>query len=71
MTDRHFPLPVESYQTDLPPVRAWIRGILCSLAQPPAQLPLYIHCHSGRDQTGVVVAALLKAHPCRDSVDDA
>jgi protein-tyrosine phosphatase len=66
----HHPRPntAECYQTDLPPVRAWIRGILCSLAQPPAQLPLYIHCHSGRDRTGVVVAALLKIADVPDDI---
>lgn len=58
----HHPRPnsSECYRTAERDTRNWLRVIVRSLAEPPVYLPLYIHCHSGRDRTGVVVAALLK-----------
>jgi protein-tyrosine phosphatase len=58
----HHPRPdtSECYQTLERGTKNWLRAIVRSLAEPPADLPLYIHCHSGRDRTGVVVAALLR-----------
>jgi protein-tyrosine phosphatase len=58
----HHPRPdtSECYQTSERGTRNWLRAIVRSLAEPPVNLPLYVHCHSGRDRTGVVVAALLK-----------
>ena len=66
----HHPRPdtAECYQTGTKGVRAWLRGILRSLAEPPAMAPLYVHCHSGLDRTGVVVAALLKIIDVPDAV---
>jgi protein-tyrosine phosphatase len=58
----HFPRPNTSdcYLTGEHDVRSWLRAIVRSLAEPNLALPLYIHCHSGRDRTGVVVATLLR-----------
>lgn len=58
----HHPRPdtSECYRTAERGTRSWLRAIVHSLAEPPADLPLYVHCHSGRDRTGVVIAALLK-----------
>ena len=57
----HFPISndYEKYQTELPEVRAWLKTIIRTIEE-GIELPLYIHCLSGRDRTGVVVAALLK-----------
>lgn len=66
----HFPRPntAECYETARPEVRSWLRAILRSLTAPPVRLPLYIHCHSGRDRTGVVVAFLLRLIDLPDEV---
>jgi protein-tyrosine phosphatase len=58
----HFPRPntSECYLTVEHDIRSWLKAIVRSLAEPNLALPLYIHCHSGRDRTGVVVAALLR-----------
>jgi len=50
---------LENYDTRLRPVRRWIRAALSMLAAPETGWPVYLHCTSGRDRTGVVVAALL------------
>lgn len=57
----HFPISndYEKYKTEVPEVRAWLRKIITTIEQ-GIEFPLYIHCLSGRDRTGVVVAALLK-----------
>ena len=57
----HFPISnlYEKYQTELPEVRAWLKTIIRTI-EDGIEFPLYIHCLSGRDRTGVVVAALLK-----------
>jgi protein-tyrosine phosphatase len=58
----HHPRPdtSECYRTAERDTRNWLRAVVRSLAAPSIDLPLYIHCHSGRDRTGVAVAALLK-----------
>jgi len=57
----HHPRPntSECYLTAGRDVKSWLRAIVRSLAEPNIAPPLYVHCHSGRDRTGVVVAALL------------
>ncbi len=40
-------------------MRRWLRSIVRTIEQ-GIDFPLYIHCLSGRDRTGVVVATLLK-----------
>ena len=45
---------VESYDTSIPEVRAWLQtavGAICA-----ATPPVLVHCKRGRDRTGVVVA---------------
>jgi protein-tyrosine phosphatase len=51
----------ENYDAGQRPVRAWIERALSVLADPELPWPVYMHCTSGRDRTGVVVAALLLA----------
>ena len=59
--NQHFPISndYEKYNTEFPEVRAWLREIILTIEQ-GIDFPLYVHCLSGRDRTGVVVAALLK-----------
>ncbi|MFZ2999700.1 MAG: tyrosine-protein phosphatase [Undibacterium umbellatum] len=50
---------VENYDTSHSKVRRWIATALEVFVDPATQWPIYIHCTSGRDRTGVVVAATL------------
>ena len=50
---------LENYDTSQRKVRAWLREVLGVLADPDTPWPVYVHCTSGRDRTGIVVAALL------------
>jgi hypothetical protein len=45
------------YDTQSPKVRAWLANVFRQLV--PLELPILLHCKSGRDRTGVVVAAFL------------
>lgn len=50
---------VENYDTRQRRVRLWLGKALSALAGPKISWPVYVHCTSGRDRTGVVVAAVL------------
>ncbi|WP_437980171.1 tyrosine-protein phosphatase [Sorangium sp. So ce117] len=52
---------IENYDTRQRRVRSWIGKALSSLAAPALPWPVYVHCTSGRDRTGVVIAAALLA----------
>jgi len=66
----HFPIPntFEVYNTADPSVRRVLKEIMQQLADTSLQLPVLIHCYRGKDRTGVVVAALLKALGIPDEV---
>lgn len=57
----HVPAPddLENYNTEERRVSDWIRRAVSSLSSPRTQWPVYVHCTSGRDRTGVVIAAIL------------
>lgn len=57
----HLPAPnnLENYETSMRGVAAWLRAVLDVLADPATEWPVYLHCTSGRDRTGVVVATVL------------
>lgn len=57
----HFPASndLEKYDTSNREVRRWLNEIVAFIGQPETQFPVLIHCTSGKDRTGVVVAALL------------
>lgn len=52
---------VENYDTRQRRVRTWLGKALSVLADPELAWPVYVHCTSGRDRTGVVIAAALLA----------
>ena len=61
VTNFHFPTSnnAEVYETSTPDVCNWLQSIL-EVIENGIAFPLYIHCLSGKDRTGVVVATLLK-----------
>ncbi len=59
---------IENYNTGDRRVRRWLRSSLGLLAEPGVAWPLYVHCTSGKDRTGVFVAALLRSLGVADGV---
>ena len=61
ITCLHFPLEnkVEKYHTERKEVRRWLNEIIRCFERKDLQYPVLIHCLSGKDRTGIVVAALL------------
>ncbi|MCE7996583.1 MAG: tyrosine-protein phosphatase [Roseivirga sp.] len=57
----HFPMDnkIEKYHTDKKEVRRWLNGIIRLFEKPTLQYPVLVHCLSGKDRTGIVIAALL------------
>jgi protein-tyrosine phosphatase len=60
--NHHFPIAndIEKYDTSRREVRTWLRDIVRTVESGNIEFPLYVHCLSGRDRTGIVVAAFLK-----------
>ncbi|MBN2354561.1 tyrosine-protein phosphatase [candidate division KSB1 bacterium] len=56
----HFPISndYEKYETSTPEVRAWLQDIL-AVIEAGIEYPLYVHCLSGKDRTGIVIAVFL------------
>lgn len=57
----HFPMAnrIEKYNTELKEVRNWLNEIFQLIQSNDFQFPVLFHCLSGKDRTGVVIAALL------------
>lgn len=57
----HFPIynDYEKYNTTVPEVRQWLNEIFRIFENKDLTLPLFIHCLSGKDRTGIVVGTLL------------
>lgn len=50
---------LENYDTGHPKVRRWLCRVVQAAADPQTPLPLLVHCTSGKDRTGVAIAAIL------------
>lgn len=57
---------IENYDTSNGKTRKWINRAIKSILSPQIKLPVLIHCTSGKDRTGVVIAAILKAYGIED-----
>lgn len=57
----HFPISnrFEKYETTQKEVRTWLNQVIGAFEDPEFEYPVLLHCTSGKDRTGVAVAALL------------
>lgn len=57
----HFPMSnkIEKYDTSQKEVRVWLNQIMSIFASEAFKFPVLIHCLSGKDRTGIVIAAIL------------
>ena len=57
----HFPMSnkIEKYDTSQKEVKVWLNEIIGELGSFEFQYPVLVHCLSGKDRTGIVVAAVL------------
>lgn len=57
----HFPMSnkIEKYDTSQKEVRQWLNNIVRVFENPYLKFPVFVHCLSGKDRTGIVIAALL------------
>ena len=57
----HFPLGnnLEKYHTEQKEVQVWLNNVIGLFEDENLQYPVLIHCLSGKDRTGIVVATLL------------
>jgi len=50
---------IEKYDTSQKEVRTWLNKIIGAFENPNVKFPVLIHCLSGKDRTGIVIAAIL------------
>lgn len=57
----HFPMSnkIEKYDTSQKEVKIWLNQIIKTFENPTVQFPILVHCLSGKDRTGIVIAAIL------------
>jgi len=57
----HFPMSnkIEKYDTTQKEVRIWLNQIVKTFENPDLKYPVLIHCLSGKDRTGIIIAAIL------------
>ena len=58
----HFPMAnkVEKYHTAQREVKRWLNQIVALFETTDFRYPILVHCLSGKDRTGIVIAALLR-----------
>ncbi len=66
----HFPISndYEKYETANRVVKQWLRSVMGAFEDSRLAYPVLVHCTSGKDRTGVVVAALLKILKVPESI---
>lgn len=66
----HFPISndYEKYETANRQVRQWLRNVISVFENSDLVYPILVHCTSGKDRTGVVIAALLKILQIPDAI---
>lgn len=57
----HFPMSnkIEKYDTSQKEVQIWLNQIIKIFEDPELKFPVFVHCLSGKDRTGIVIAAIL------------
>jgi protein-tyrosine phosphatase len=50
---------IEKYDTSDPEVRIWLNSVFENFEHHELPLPLFIHCLSGKDRTGIVIGIIL------------
>lgn len=57
----HFPMSnkIEKYETSQKEVKVWLNQIIKTFENPNVKFPILIHCLSGKDRTGIVIAVVL------------
>lgn len=57
----HFPMSnkIEKYETSQKEVKVWLNQIIKTFENPDVKFPILIHCLSGKDRTGIVIAVVL------------
>jgi protein-tyrosine phosphatase len=66
----HFPISndYEKYETANREVKQWLRKVISVFEDRDLAYPVLVHCTSGKDRTGVVIAALLKILQVPDAI---
>ena len=59
---------IENYDTAHGKTRRWVNKVISTMCEEGVALPIYIHCTSGKDRTGVITAAILKAFQVPDDL---
>ena len=59
---------IENYQTRNGKIRQWVNKVLSTISEDDIKYPIFMHCTSGKDRTGVITAAILKVFDVPDDV---
>lgn len=59
---------VENYNTGNGKVRKWVNKVISKICEENISFPIYVHCTSGKDRTGVITASVLKCFQVPDDL---